>query len=373
MSQRAFIAIPAALCLASVSACATDVMTSEELARSSEAVTSCPSDSTSGQELAAATIAFNLMVAAAEQAQADGNLLAARSILAPQRYTYLPGTTCNSWECLGPGIQFDTSDPLYAHVNAKMQAILALGQTDATVGSYLANGLFFAQKFTNGKYYPSIFSIPALAQFKTGQSSTVHLSDSTSSNNSHYVTLTSGSWCTSTAVTLSESVSDTSKYLPISFPPVSDWRSAPSAYTGVTGGTAEGQTIDNANESFTPYMGRTGSNPYLLVSINGTPQNWAFESFNPTNCWNNPSATCRSSMIIDPVPYAEPGSQFDPNSNLLGTQANPFVINANLLLADATHASQWATRTVNGVQQWGTFSIAISRGGVTMYQYSQKY
>ncbi|MGA7119180.1 MAG: hypothetical protein WBY94_03735 [Polyangiaceae bacterium] len=158
------------------------------------------------------------------------------------------------------------------------------------------------------------------------------------------MTLTSAPWCTSTAVTLSESVS-----------------------------AAEGQTIDNASESFTPYMGRTGSNPYLLVSINGTPQNWAFESFNPTNCWNNPSATCRSSMIIDPVPYAEPGAQFDPNSNLLGTQANPFVINANLLLADATHALQWATRSVNGVQQWGTFSIAISRGGITQYEYSQKY
>ncbi len=182
MAHRRFISLPAFLCLASANACSTDVATLEQVSHTSEAVTSCPADSNAGQELAAATIAFNLMVQAAIQAQSDGDLLAARSILAPQRYTYLSGTTFNSWEAIGPGIQFDPSDPLYSHVSAKMQAILALGQTDPTVGSYLANGLFFAQQFTNGDVYPSIFSIPALAQYKTG-TTTVHLADPTSKNN----------------------------------------------------------------------------------------------------------------------------------------------------------------------------------------------
>jgi hypothetical protein len=372
MFQRTFITLPTVVCLGSLSACASEVVPSDEIARTSEAVTSCPTDSNAGQELAAATIAFNLMVLAAEQAQSDGDLLAARSILAPQRYTYLPGTTFNSWEAIGPGIQFDQSDPLYSHVSAKMQAILALGQTDPTVGSYLANGLFFAQQFTNGEVYPSIFSIPALAQYKTG-TTTVHLADPNSKNNSHQATLVSGYWCASTSVTINESVSDTSDYLPISFPNITDWRSRPSSYVGVTGGTAQGQTIDNANESFTPFQGRTGSNPYLLVSINGVAQNWAFEKFSPVNCYNNSNATCTSMLIVDPVPYSEPGAQYGSNNAILGTQANPFIIDSNLLLADPSHAGQWATRTVNGTQQWGTFSTPITRGGVTEYEYVESY
>ena len=372
MSKQTIIALPAVVCLASLSACTSEVVSSDEIARTSEAVTSCPTDSNAGQELAAATIAFNLMVLAAEQAQSDGDLLAARSILAPQRYTYLPGTTFNSWEAIGPGIQFDQSDPLYSHVNAKMQAILALGQTDPTVGSYLANGLFFAQQFTNGEVYPSIFSIPALAQYKTG-TTTVHLADSTSANNSHQVTLVSGSWCASTSVTINESVSQSWAYSPISFPSITDWRSRPSSYVGVTGGTAQGQTISNANESFTPFQGRTGSNPYLLVSINGVAQNWAFENFSPINCYDNPNFVCTSTLIIDPVPYAEPGPQYGSNNAILGTQANPFAIDSNLLLADPSHAGQWATRTVNGTQQWGTFSTPITRGGVTEYEYVESY
>ncbi len=309
------------------------------------------------------------MKMAAVQSQADGNLLAARSILAPQRYTYMSGTTCASWGCTGPGIQFDPSDPLYSHVTNAMKAELAFAQQNANVAQYIVNGLWRAQVFTNGKVYPFIFAIPALAGY-TGKTTTVHLADPTSQNNSHSATLTSTSWCNDTAVTISETVGKTSTYAPIAFNNITDWRSGPpSAYVGVTGGKANGQTISNANQSFTPFMGTQGSNPFLLVSINGTAQNWAFENFTPTNCWNNSSDTCSSSMVIDPVAYAEPGAYYDSNNNLVGSEQNPFALVSTQLYADPNHAGQWASRIANNVQEWGTFSKAVVLFGTTKYQY----
>jgi hypothetical protein len=371
-------------CLGALSACTSEVSTQEDIGEATQAAVSCPVISSNetytlggtdnNEALAAATVAFNLMKMAAVQGQADGNLIAARSILAPQRYTYMSGTTCASWGCNGPGIQFDSSDPLYSHVTNAMKAELAFAQQNANVAQYIVNGLWRAQVFTNGKVYPLIFSIPALAGY-TGKTTTVHLSDPTSQNNSHYATLTSTSWCNDTAVTISETVNESWAYAPIAFNPITDWRSGPpSAYVGVTGGTANGQTIANANQSFTPFMGTDGSNPFLLVSINGTAQNWAFENFTPTNCWDNPSPTytCSSSMVIDPIAYAEPAAYYDTNGNLVGPQVNPFALSGTQLYADPAHQGQWATRVANNVQEWGTFSQPVTLFGTTKYQYVKK-
>jgi hypothetical protein len=318
------------------------------------------------------------MVLAADEAQSSGNLLAARSILAPQRYTYLPGTTTYSsgnkeTGVNSPGIQFDPSDPLYSHVTNAMKAALAVGQLDATVGSYMANGLWRAQEFTNGHVYPSIFMIPALAGY-TGGTRTVHINDSNSSDNSHYVTMTSQAWCGATDVTVTETVDKDGAYAPISFPNITDWRSAPSSYTGYTGevlevGSPWQQTDANANQSFTPFMGVNGSNPYLLVSINGTPQNWAYENFSPINCWNNPSYKCTSSMEIDPVAYATPDPAYDENNDLLGPQSNPFSLLSTSVYASAAHKGQWAT---NAAGNWGTFSKAVTVLGETVYEWVQQ-
>ncbi|MGD0678358.1 MAG: hypothetical protein ABSC94_23355 [Polyangiaceae bacterium] len=373
--------LPTVICMATLSACASEVSTPEEVGQISQAVVACPVISSSetytlggtdnNEALAAATAAFNLMKEAAIQAQSDGNLLAARSILAPQRYTYLSGTTCASWGCNGPGIEFDPSDPLYSHVTNAMKAELAFAQQNANVAQYIVNGLWRAQVFTNGTVYPSIFAIPALASYN-GKTTTVHLNDPTSENNSHYATLTNTSWCNDTAVTISETVNESWAYAPIAFNAITDWRSGPpSAYVGVTGGKANGQTIANANQSFTPFMGTDGSNPFLLVSINGTAQNWAFENFTPINCWDNPypTYTCSSSMVIDPVAYAVAGTQYDTNGNVLGPQVNPFTLNPASLYADPTHAGQWAMRVSNGTEQWGTFSQEVTLFGVTKYEF----
>jgi hypothetical protein len=45
----------------------------------------------------------------------------------------------------------------------------------------------------------------------------------------------------------------------------------------------------------------------------------------------------------------------------------PFTI-IGTLYAMSDHAGQWATRTVNGVQEWGTFSAPLSILGVTEYK-----
>jgi len=375
--------IPALVSLAWICGCSSEAGIPSATATTestSEALTACPTpDASDAQERAAASVAFTLMKLAAVQAQADGNLLAARSILAAQRYTYQSGTTCYSWGCTSAGIQFDPSDPLYSHVSNAMKAALAFAQygdspTDSSsLGFYLANGLWNAQVFTDGKVYPSIFAIPALAQFAAGKSTTVHLADSNSSTNSHYVTMSGSPWCGTLDVSLAETVNESLAYAPLAFNDITDWRSAPSAYVGVTGGKANGQTISNAHEPKTPFMGQIGSNPYLLVSINGKPQNWAYESWSPVNCWDNPGYNCSSAMEIDPIPYTQVGAYYDQNNNLVGPQPNPFGLVSTSLYADPSHAGQWATRTVNNTQEWGTFSQAVTLFGQTEYKYVKQY
>jgi hypothetical protein len=359
-----------------MSACAVDTTGAETVGRSLESVTACPTplvDATTpwkggAYDQAAANVAFELMRLAAIQAQSDGNLLAARSILAPQRYVYLPGTSCYSWGCQSSGIQFDPNDPLYSHVSNAMKAALVVAQLDPNVGMYLANGLWRGYAYTDGQLYPSVFAIPALANFTLNQKPTsVHLADPTSLNNSHQATISGAAWCGTYAVTISESVSATSAYAPLAFNNVSDWRSVPSGFFGVTGGTANGQPLSNAHEPTSPFNGVDGQNPYLLVSINGTPQHWAYESFSAQNCWNNPGWTCSSQMEIDPIPYTVPGADYDASGNALGPQTNPFNLAITDELADPTHAGQWAQHLVNGTVVSGTFSNTVNVLGTTVY------
>jgi len=40
-----------------------------------------------------------------------------------------------------------------------------------------------------------------------------------------------------------------------------------------------------------------------------------------------------------------------------------------MLYADPSHALQWGTRTVNGIQEWGTFSQPVTLFGTTLYKF----
>ena len=84
-----------------------------------------------------------------------------------------------------------------------------------------------------------------------------------------------------------------------------------------------------------------------------------------------PVSGCTASFTADPVPYAEPGAYYDTAGALVGTQSNPYVI-AGSLYATIDHQGQWATRTVNGIQEWGTFSTPVSLMGSTLYRYAKQ-
>jgi hypothetical protein len=119
----------------------------------------------------------------------------------------------------------------------------------------------------------------------------------------------------------------------------------------------------------TPFNGPGGSNPYLIVSVDGQAQ--AFKSYPYVNCWNNAGYRCTSTIEVDPVPYAEPRAYYDDVGQMLGTQSNPFVI-VGTLYATSDHMGQWATRTASGIQEWGTFSTAVAVLGITEYKYLKK-
>jgi hypothetical protein len=281
------------------------------------------------------------------------------TILASQRYR-LQGS--------GAAIEFEPADPLYPYVTNQMKASLAIAQLDASVAKYLSDGLKLAFATTTGDRFASIRAISALAGFRYPGGETVHVPDPSSANDSHRATVSGRPWCGTSIVTISETVEQSWQFAPIYKDSIFFWNNAwlsraPAAFTG---------TLFNPS---TPFNGSSaGGNPYLVVTVNGTKTDWAnYDYFNTTDCWKQPNETCTGSLEIDPIPYAEPGQYYDTNSNMVGTQSNPFALDSSTLYAVPDHATQWATRTVNGVQQWGTFSTAASLFGVTFYKYKKQY
>ena len=47
-------------------------------------------------------------------------------------------------------------------------------------------------------------------------------------------------------------------------------------------------------------------------------------------------------------------------------------LTSTVLFASPEHQGQWATRTVNGNQEWGTFSTPLVMFGSSVYQYRQE-
>ena len=352
----------ALIAIGSLAACSVQTApSSEDVETVQSASTSCSNLSTTqSNQRTAASVAMQLLRLAAPETS-DINQVPAYSILASQRYRV---------QSSGTGIEFDPTDNFYTggYVTSAMEATLSIPQSqDAKFAAFLSDGLKAAFANTNGTVYPAFRAIGALVNYNGKGPSTVYVPDYTCGGypNPHKVVLsTIGQACGSNVFKFAETVINSYQYAPLFGDSITDqWRSTPPAAFNKNG----------ASLPTMPFNGTSG-NPYLIISINGSAINWSnASSFAGESCFNLPNNTCTGSIEIDPVPYSEPGAQYDVNSNLLGSQANPFVINSNLLLAYATHASQWATRSVNGVQQWGTFSIAISRGGITMYQYSQKY
>lgn len=64
-------------------------------------------------------------------------------------------------------------------------------------------------------------------------------------------------------------------------------------------------------------------------------------------------------LAMDPIPYTLSGPQYDVNNNQCGTKPNPYAIVITNQYADPSQANTWATRCVNGNQQWGQFSNEV--------------
>jgi len=272
----------------------------------------------------------------------------AYTILATQRYRI---------QSSGTGIEFDPADPYYAKVTDAMKAHLAFAQQDASVAKFLSDGIRYAMANTDGQTYPQILGIPALLNYKYPGPVSIHIPDQTSSNDSHNATVTGQAWCGTSVVTIAETVSNSWQFSPMKAGNTSQWRNVPAGYVGTK------------HTPWTAFNGASSSgNPYLIVSVNGAATNWATYNFAAVTCNNT---TCNGQIQVDPVPYAEPGEYY-VTTGLVGTQANPFSLSSTVLYAVPEHASQWATRTVNGVQEWGTFSTPVTMFGMTQYKYSKK-
>jgi hypothetical protein len=303
----------------------------------------CPNDTNDAQERAAASTAFAIIKAAAV---ACGGATAgpcwATTILASQRYTFGSGNST---------IVFDTSDPQYSYVPQAAKAALAIGQLDSSVAAFLVAGLQYSQHKTNGKLFPQIVPIAALSNFKyPGNSNPIAVTSVRSD------VVTGSLWCNTEDVHVVDTSSNESGFAPINEISYTLFASAPKAAYNTTGDTWPA----------TPFNG-SGANPYLVVSVNGTPLNWNSKSWPTQTC--SGSTKCTGTLDLDPIPYTQPGDYYDSSGNSVGPQANPYALVITNQFADPSHLGQWATRTVGGVQQWGTFSNPVNVLGSTVYQY----
>jgi hypothetical protein len=272
------------------------------------------------------------------------------TILASQRYRVTS---------TGMTIEFDPTDPQYSYVPLAAQAALAIGQLDSTVAAFLVAGLQWAQKNTNGQLFPLVEPLAALGAFTyPGNSTPITIQDpAAGTGNRRQEVVTGTIWCNAENVHFADTSSNETGFAPFMTVGYKNFYAAPKpAYIG-----------RNAYPS-TPFNGSGGiNNPYLVVSVNGTQLTWNTSIWPTQDCKGN--VTCNGTIDIDPIPYAQPGAYYDPSGNTVGPQTNPFALVVTSLYADPSKAGQWATRTVGGVQQWGTFSTAITVLGTTVYLY----
>ncbi len=296
---------------------------------------------------AAASVAFDLMRLAAAGQVGQSNAYWVYSVLASQRYRV------NS---AGAAIEFDPTDPLYSYVTQPMQARLAIAQLDTTVGAFLVAGLKYAYAQTDGKQYPSIPAIQGLDGYSYPGPKSNTLLDHGSGDS---VVITGTPWCSTEGVNFAQTCKNTHSYAPMVMRNIIDWRSTvPAAFVGKN------------DVPSTPFNGNTAAgNPYLIVSVNGQTTTWSSYNFVGEDCYNLPNDTCTGTLMVDPIPYTQPAAYYDASGNLVGPQANPFSLQVTSLYSDPSHQGQWATRTVSGVQQWGTFSTAVTVLGTTVYLY----
>jgi hypothetical protein len=271
-------------------------------------------------------------------------------------------------------IEFDPNAPGYAFIPNSVKADLGFAQLDPTVASYLTAGLVSCFAVSDGSY-----DYGFRADFLKGFTyPTTHTGSITNSDGSvdHFTASGSALNKSQQAVSVSASSGPSNpdpwfnilRYLQAwTFPTYGS-----NVYPKFQGATSNlgilhpGTWHGHYAVACSPFNGPGGSkNPYFVLNNNGSSNVPAwFQGVGSQSCNNG----CSASFSADPVPYAEPGDYYDTSGNLVGTQANPFSI-VGTLYAVVDHESQWATRTVNGVQEWGMFVTPVTLFGVTQYKY----
>jgi hypothetical protein len=126
---------------------------------------------------------------------------------------------------------------------------------------------------------------------------------------------------------------------------------------------AGGQTV-----ACSPFNGAGGTaNPYFAMTLNGQTVAARFQGVG-AQCYG----VCTSTMVLDPIAYATPGSYFNA-AGLVGPQPNPFGFDPTQTAATIDHAGQWATTTSQtGSLVYGVFvSPIVHRGLTTGYAWVQ--
>jgi hypothetical protein len=262
----------------------------------------------------------------------------------------------------GASIEFDPADPLYGYISNAAKAALAIAQLDSSTASFLVTALQSDPANTNGRMFAYLPPTGALGAFTyPGNSNSIAVTDPNAGgappNARRREVVTGSAWCGTERVHFVDTSTQEIQFAPAE---IQSW-------SNLFGIGMTSKYKGGANIPASPFNGANSQNPYLVIAVNGTALNWNSSSWPTMDCAG--SQTCTGTLDIDPIPYTQPGAYYDANGNSVGPQANPFSLVITNLYADPSHANQWATRVVNGVQQWGTFSNQISVTGLTVYGY----
>jgi hypothetical protein len=264
----------------------------------------------------------------------------------------------------GSQIVLDPASPAGWFENPAAISALAAAQADPSVASYLVSGLKSCFADTSGveAYLLNAAAFRGWSYTTTAQNITVGTSIGT--NNIKRV----GASVNGTEqVTLTETVNPYSEDKNFGLVSTLPYGTLDPAWATNTGGKFRGQSAVPCS----PFNGAGGStNPHLILSVNGSAIG-ARQVIPVIDCTY--ASHCVSTVVVDPIPYTQPGAYYDANGNLVGPQANPFALTVTAIYADPSHAGQWASRTIAGVQHWGTFSQPVSVLGTTIYGFVQQY
>jgi hypothetical protein len=274
----------------------------------------------------------------------------------------------------GSTIAFDPNVPGYAFIPDQAKAELAFAQLDASVASYLVDGL---ESCFAGASGGDVFNFRAgiLKNYAAGSTNKGTLIGVFRPGNTYdvnavvdnYTTVGTLSGSTTFTSTLTSTVSPVSAQDYWFGILTSSWVTSFSNTTAVVSKFIGNNHTAGGNQvACSPFNGPGGTtNPSFTITLNGQNIPARFQGVG-AQCNN----ACTSTLVMDPVPYMTAGPQYDIHGNLLGPEINPFTINPDDLYAVKSHASQYANEMVGGSNSMGQFTAPVTLFGVTKYEFA---